>query len=182
VDYLQLTVEPDEPSRRSFMRPLTLLTEASSPGEVEERRRVFWNIFLMDRFLSVITGWNTSLTAQDVRRRLPCNAKMWIRGERAVTPFFGIMDKSTANIGNLMSYISPRTPPSHDTQRRSPSPSISKPVDTSNVGAQAFLIEATESLSQVTSFFLQQEVNFENKEEVSQWLARFKGLDLRLVQ
>ena len=55
-------------------------------------------------------------------------------------------------------------------------------VDTSKLGAFAYRIESTESLSQVTSFFLQQKVDFQNREEVGAWLTRFKELDLRLVQ
>jgi hypothetical protein len=50
------------------------------------------------------------------------------------------------------------------------------------VGAFAYRIEATESLCQVTTFFLQQPVDFANRQEVSGWLMRFKELDLRLVQ
>jgi hypothetical protein len=55
-------------------------------------------------------------------------------------------------------------------------------VDTSKLGAFAYCIEATESLNQVTTFFLQQRVNFENRQEVGSWLTIFKELDLRLVQ
>jgi hypothetical protein len=50
------------------------------------------------------------------------------------------------------------------------------------LGALAYRIEATESLNQVTSFFLQQRVDFRNRQEVGAWLTRFKELDLRLVQ
>jgi hypothetical protein len=45
-----------------------------------------------------------------------------------------------------------------------------------------YRIEATESLSQISSFFLQQHVDFEDRSQVSDWLTRFKELDLRLVQ
>lgn len=54
--------------------------------------------------------------------------------------------------------------------------------DMSTVGAFAYCIEATESLSRVTTFFLQQKINFHDRREVSSWLTRFKELDLRLVQ
>jgi hypothetical protein len=52
----------------------------------------------------------------------------------------------------------------------------------SNVGAFAYYIESLESLSRVNTYFLQQEVNFNNAQEVLSWLTRFKELDLRLVQ
>ena len=39
-----------------------------------------------------------------------------------------------------------------------------------------------QSLSHVSSFFLQQHVDFSNRKELGDWLTRFKELDLRLVQ
>jgi hypothetical protein len=55
-------------------------------------------------------------------------------------------------------------------------------IDASKLGAFAYCIEATESLSQVTTFFLQQRINWQDKEHAVSWLTRFKELDLRLVQ
>lgn len=106
---------------------------------------------------------------------------MWARAEPVSTPYFGIWDKSTAKIGNSISsaptiYVSPKVAIDH------PSPGSNGDVDVSKLGAFAYCIEATENLSQVTSFFLQQSVNFGNRDEVKNWLTRFKELDLRLVQ
>ncbi|KAL1968631.1 hypothetical protein VTN77DRAFT_1457 [Rasamsonia byssochlamydoides] len=181
VEYLQLTIEADEKPQHAFLRPLTLLEDSRSWAEAEERRRVFWNVFLLDRLCSITTGWSTSLTSDDVRRRLPCDGKIWARGERAITPYFGIWDKSAAKIGNPITYIqrSPQTSP--DAIPSSKMSETSPASNSSNVGAFAYRIEATESLSQVTSFFLQQPVNFRNRQEVGSWLTRFKELDLRLV-
>lgn len=50
------------------------------------------------------------------------------------------------------------------------------------VGAFAYCVEATESLSRVTTYFLQQGINFQDRQQVGNWLTRFKELDLRLVQ
>lgn len=55
-------------------------------------------------------------------------------------------------------------------------------VDMTTVGAFAYRIEATESLSRITTYFLQQNVSFNDRQELSDWLTRFKELDLRLVQ
>ncbi|KAG7135058.1 Thiamine repressible genes regulatory protein thi1 like [Verticillium longisporum] len=51
-----------------------------------------------------------------------------------------------------------------------------------SIGGFAYCIEATESLSLVTSFFLQQAVDVTKPQEVQMWLLKFKQLDLRLVQ
>ena len=49
VEYLRLTVELDEVQQQSLLRPLTLLEKPKQWTEVEMRRRVFWNVFLLDR-------------------------------------------------------------------------------------------------------------------------------------
>ncbi|KAG4436263.1 hypothetical protein IFR05_008245 [Cadophora sp. M221] len=186
VEYLRLTVEPEVLQRRPLRRPLTLLEPTNDWTEIEERRRLFWNIFLLDRYCSITTGWNTSLTSDDVHRKLPCDGGLWHREEPSDTPYFGIWNKSAAKIGNSIAFIPAHYPtPDHEIEPdnvRSPGvASNSAIVDTSKLGAFAYCIEATESLSQVTTFFLQQKIDFQNKREVGSWLTRFKELDLRLV-
>lgn len=54
-------------------------------------------------------------------------------------------------------------------------------VDMSKVGQFAYCVEATESMSRVTNYFLQQRFNPKDPKEVEWWLTRFKELDLRLA-
>jgi hypothetical protein len=111
---------------------------------------------------------------------------MWYNAEPAKTPYFGIWDKSAAKIGNSIPYTRAMLPSQNEQDRMSDlSPdgrAGPSDVDTSKLGAFAYRIESTESLSQVTSFFLQQKVDFRDRQEVGAWLTRFKELDLRLVQ
>ena len=94
-------------------------------------------------------SWNTSLTSDDVRRRLPCDGGLWAEEEPVITPYFGIWDKSAAKIGKSIAFIPAHypSPSSHrregelDSNRR-PSPSdsdfhSSSPVDISTLGAFA---------------------------------------------
>jgi hypothetical protein len=103
------------------------------------------------------------------------------------TPFFGIWTKSTAKIGQSIANVPALYEPS-SSNKHSPGRGGSGGAgggdqpDTSSLGAFAYCIEATENLSQVTSFFLQQTIDFGDTEEVKNWLTRFKELDLRLVQ
>jgi hypothetical protein len=53
--------------------------------------------------------------------------------------------------------------------------------DVNHIGAFAYCVEATESMSRVTTYPLQQRINPHDPEAVNAWLARFKELDLRLV-
>lgn len=62
VEQMQLSVEgPDELQGASGKRPaisrITFLSNAASCVEAEQRRRIFWSVFLMDRFCSVATRY-----------------------------------------------------------------------------------------------------------------------------
>ena len=119
----------------------------------------------MDRFCSIATGWNVCLTSADVKRRLPCEGALWEEGKplHTPTPYFGVSDPP-GNAGNVLPSARPET------------------ADQASLGGFAYCIEATESLSLVTSFFLQQAVDVAKAHDVQLWLMRFKQLDLRLVQ
>lgn len=103
------------------------------------------------------------------------------------TPYFGIWDRSVAKIGNSIAFM-PAYPSPEQTQD-APSATPARPgvqarsstVDMTTVGAFAYRIEATESLSRTTTYFLQQRIDFHDRQQVSDWLTRFKELDLRLV-
>ncbi|KAL4811612.1 fungal-specific transcription factor domain-containing protein [Aspergillus spinulosporus] len=191
VEYLQLTVEHDEAFQHPFCQPYRVLPPPADWTEAEERRRIFWAIFALDRFCSVSMGWNTSLTADDVRRRLPCDGITWRKENPVVTPYFGIWDKSAGRIGNPIAFLPthPTPAPARAAEDEADAPSeagtspgaASSAVDMSTVGAYAYCIEATESLSRVTTYFLQQKVNLNDQKEFGAWLTRFKELDLRLV-
>ncbi|KAF6818089.1 hypothetical protein CPLU01_13410 [Colletotrichum plurivorum] len=191
VEYLQLSIESDHRDKEPLLKPLPSIAPPQNWTEEEERRRVFWNIFNLDRFCSVTTGWNTSLTSDDVHRRLPADGGLWHKEESVVTPYFGIWDRSAARIGNSIAFLPAHYPsPEHASDASAPpqTPVVPNPsgkgpntVDMTTVGAFAYCIEATESLSRVTTYFLQQKINFQDRQEVSSWLTRFKELDLRLV-
>ncbi|KAF4438877.1 hypothetical protein F53441_12698 [Fusarium austroafricanum] len=189
VEYLQLSVEIDDRQQGPLLKPLTSLSPSENWTQDEERRRVFWSIFNLDRLCSVMTGWNTSLTSDDVRRRLPADGGLWHKEETVLTPYFGIWDRSAAKMGNSIVFLpahypSPEQitdPPPETPSTNTTAPKGNDTVDMTTVGAFAYCIEATESLSRVTTYFLQQRINFRDRQEVGNWLTRFKELDLRLV-
>ncbi|KAI1067849.1 hypothetical protein LB507_010537 [Fusarium sp. FIESC RH6] len=190
VSYLQLSVESDDREQGLLLKPLTSLPPSQNWTQDEERRRVFWSIFILDRLCSIMTGWNVSLTSNDVRRRLPADGGLWHKEETVLTPYFGIWDRSAAKMGNSIVFL-PAHYPSPEQQVTEPpaeTPSTNTTttkkndnVDMTTVGAFAYCIEATESLSRVIMYFLQQKVNLKDRGEVGNWLTRFKELDLRLV-
>ncbi|KAM0331312.1 hypothetical protein ACHAQA_002982 [Verticillium albo-atrum] len=190
VEYLQLTIENEDTERPSLSQPFATIAPAQDWTETEERRRVFWNVFNLDRFCSVTMGWNTSLTSDDVNRRLPCDGITWRKEDPVQTPYFGIWDKGAGRIGNPIAFFpSHYVAPSHvkDEENQTPSDTGTSPggppmaIDMSAVGAFAYAVEATESLSRVNSYFLQQKVNMRDHRDLTSWLTRFKEMDLRLV-
>jgi hypothetical protein len=198
VEYLQLSVEREATKRQPLSQPFVSVALTDDWTESEERRRVFWNVFALDRFCSVAMGWNTSLTSDDVHRRLPCDGMLWRKEDPVATPYFGIWDKAAARIGNPIAFLSsqPNTIPTaaadgetgqsqsaNDATVPGIEPSVQGAFgsDMTTVGAYAYCIEATESLSRVTSHFLQQRIDWRDARDVGLWLTRFKELDLRLV-
>ena len=51
VEYLQLSIETDDPKERPLLKPLSSIPPAQNWTQDEERRRVFWTIFNLDRYV-----------------------------------------------------------------------------------------------------------------------------------
>lgn len=125
-----------------------------------------------------------------MHRCLPVDGILWRKGEPVLTPYFGIWDKSAGKIGNSIAFLPTHYPSPTQTADgvlQSPKPMMeiqqgSHALETSTIGAFAYCIEATESMSRVTTYFLQQKINLQDQNQVGSWLTRFKELDLRLVQ
>lgn len=134
VEYLGLTVEPDDRRPKPLLPPLTILPESASNAETEERKRVFWNAFLLDRMVSISSGFSTGFTSDNVSRQLPCNGGIWRRNEESRTPYFGIWEKQQARIGqSITSLPTHRASPNEPTNRSPGSGSL----DISQLGALA---------------------------------------------
>lgn len=190
VEQLQLSVEPADDERvhpadtfQNQIKRAAFLPPARDWSELEERRRVFWNVFLMDRFCSIATGWNLSLTSADVKRRLPCEGALWEAGDalETPTPFFGVSDKYN-QISTTSPFLAQQNKNNTQASEMKLPTARAESEDQESLGGFAYCIEATESLSLVTSFFLQQAVDVSKAQDVQMWLMRFKQLDLRLVQ
>jgi hypothetical protein len=172
VEQLQLDVEEDEISRarnsgETLIRRMVFLTPSSSWSEAEERRRVFWAVFLMDRFCNVSTGWKISLNSVDIKRRLPCEGRIWAKEKEVCAPYFGIPDtKDTMSTSSLPVG----------------GPGSTNLDEEDSIGGFAYNIEATESLALVTNFFLHHAFLVSDTQKAQIWLMKFKELDLRLIQ
>ncbi|ETS86076.1 hypothetical protein PFICI_04101 [Pestalotiopsis fici W106-1] len=170
VEHLQLNVEEEDryhygPDKKALITRIAFLPPCVNWAAAEGRRRVFWNVFLMDRFCSIATGWNMSLKSTEVKRRLPCEGALWEAGEplSIPTPYFGTVEGPTG-------------------ENSDPLGVIAADEETSSLGAFSYCIEATESLGLVTTFFQEKSMDIHNPQALRLWLIRFKQLDLRLMQ
>lgn len=151
AEYMQLSCEQGDNDSQPFCEPYAPLQQPGDFTDAEERRRIFWIAFLLERFCCVTTGWSRGSTSEDVHQRLPCDGHLWRKVLSVTTPYFGTWDKSRST------------------------------TELSTIGALAYNIEATDSLSRVASYVLQPRVDLRDPQQVSVWLSRFKELDSRLV-
>ncbi|GIZ41056.1 hypothetical protein CKM354_000437300 [Cercospora kikuchii] len=148
--YMQLSQEPDDNSGHPFCQPFRPLSSTDDFTTNEERRRIFWVAFLLERCCAVTTGWAASSCTDDIHRRLPCDGHLR-KQEPAIAPYFGTWDKCRSTL------------------------------ELSTIGALAYNIEATDSMSRVMSYVLQSRVDVRDAGQITAWLSRFKELDSRLV-
>jgi hypothetical protein len=148
--------------------------------ESEEWRRVFWNAFMLDRLCAALLGCKPTFLGASTSRKLPVCSSFWYMNQPRSTPYLnlcntwntGLEDATTLDYSTFAQHIS-------DSAEVAPSGTTSP---TSGVGSLAFYVEAVESMSLILSHFLSLEVNYSSKSDVSQWLTRFKELDLHLLR
>lgn len=153
VEQLGLAVEEEDAGQDKLLNRIGFLPSAKNWTEKESLRRIFWCIFLADRFCSVSTGWNTSLTSDDIRRRLPVEGCFWRDRVEKKARYF--------DIDNL---------------------TIDPADDLDAIGGLAYLVEASEALNRVASFLLRETVDITNGDSLRKWFERFQALDAMLVR
>lgn len=66
----------------------TVLPDARSPIEDEERRRLFWTVYMLDRYATIATAFEFALDDKEVDRRLPCRDDIFSSNKAVVTRWF----------------------------------------------------------------------------------------------
>ncbi|RBQ78721.1 hypothetical protein FVER14953_04303 [Fusarium verticillioides] len=182
VEYMGLSVEPELYQRKRGLLSNSLsLPEPRDWLEEEERRRIFWNVFILDRISSIIKGWSPGIDSEHVRRRLPICGGSWFHNEPAITPYFGNWGETVVKNSHETSPYSVERNAGGSAGTRNIQAGGKATGDISKIGAFAYYIQSIDSLCQISKSFLQPTVDFTNRQEVSLWLTKFKELDLRLV-
>ncbi|KAK5955861.1 hypothetical protein OHC33_003502 [Knufia fluminis] len=66
----------------------SVLPDSRSPIEDEERRRLFWAVYLLDRYATVATAFEFALDDKEVDRRLPCRDDLFSANKSVETKWF----------------------------------------------------------------------------------------------
>jgi hypothetical protein len=88
-----------------------VLPEAKTWIEDEERRRLFWTVYLLDRYATVATAFEFALDEKDIDRRLPCRDDLFTANKPVETRSFKTFDRAQystalANVhGHFASFI-----------------------------------------------------------------------------
>lgn len=152
VDHLRLSFETDVKQLGNSHGPKVEWRKE------EENRRIFWNVFFLDRFCSVSAGWKPTIDASKIKRRLPSDG-------------FVFQDAGPAKARYFQPDRDPVTDETIDYEAE----------EIACLGGLSYSVEATESLVQVADFYIQKEINAKDTEAVQSWLMKFRKMDLKLV-
>ncbi|KAI1770610.1 putative C6 transcription factor [Hypoxylon cercidicola] len=149
VESNSLSVSPNYAS--IYTLRAMVLPEPKDFIEEESRRRLFWMIYLLDRYATLATAFDFALNDKEMDRTLPCRDDLWIKNQKVETRWFHTQDR-------------PPDLPDHD---------VNKPE---NLGAFSYYIEILGILSKIHEF-LKRPVDIGALGDVEQWQLRYKELD-----
>ncbi|KAL8293943.1 hypothetical protein RB598_005354 [Gaeumannomyces tritici] len=135
-----------------------ILPEPRDFIEEESRRRLFWMVYLLDRYATIPTAFEFALDDKEIDRKLPCRDDLWLKNQKVETRWF-------------------RTEHRYD-ESAPPDYEANKPE---NLGAFSYYVEVLTILSQIHKF-LKQPVDISAVSDVEDWKLRYKELDSALAK
>jgi hypothetical protein len=132
------------------LRAVTL-SEPDSWIEDESRRRLFWMVYLLDRYSTLATAFNFALDDRDIDRRLPCKDDYFMKNQPVETRWFHCSS-------DRADYIS----------------------HAENVGSFGLYVEILGILSRI-HLFLKRPVDIGALSDVEEWQATYRKLDSELT-
>jgi hypothetical protein len=132
-----------------------ILPEPRDFIEEESRRRLFWMIYMLDRYATIATAFEFALDDKEIDRTLPCRDDLWIKNQKVETRWYKTKDY----------------------HEDSADYDINKPE---NIGAFGFHCEILNILGRIHDF-LKRPVDISAISDVEQWQLRYKELDNMLT-
>jgi hypothetical protein len=133
-----------------------LLPEPADFIEDEARRRLFWMVYLLDRYATISTAFDFALDDRDIDRTLPCRDDLWARNQKVETRWF-------------------RT--DGEAESLNPALQANRPE---HLGAFSYYLEVLGILSRIHGF-LKRPVDISALADVEQWQMTYKELDKALT-
>jgi hypothetical protein len=149
VEATSVSVSPHYPS--IYTLRAMVLPEADNFIEEESRRRLFWMIYLLDRYATIATAFEFALDEKEIDRTLPCRDDLWTKNQPVQTRWFRTSERTEYD--------------------------IDKPE---NLGAFSYYIEILGILSR-THKFLKKPVDISALSDVEEWQGEYRELDNRLT-
>lgn len=150
VETSSLSVCPTYPS--IYTLRATILPEAEDWREEESRRRLFWMVYLLDRYATIATAFEFALSETEIERRLPCRDALFEKNVQVETRWFKAETRSNH---------SPDRP--------------------ENLGSFAHYIQVLGILSDI-HIFLKQRIDISALEDVERWQGAYRKLDNMLTE
>lgn len=162
VESSSFTVSPNFTS--IYTLRAMILPEPRDFVEEESRRRLFWMIYLLDRYATIATAFEFALDDREIDRTLPCRDDLWMKNKKVETRWFS---------------DDPHLHDTHHEPHSGQSPEY-KTDNPQNLGAFSYYIEILGILSKI-HVFLKQPVDISALSDVEQWQMRYKELDNTLT-
>jgi hypothetical protein len=129
-----------------------LLPEPKDWIEEESRRRLFWMVYLLDRYATVATAFEFALDEKEIDRRLPCRDDLFARNIPVETRWFHIAGRTDY--------------------------SMNRPE---NLGSFSYYVEILGILSRIHKF-LKKPVDITSLSDVEGWQGEYRQLDRAIEQ
>ncbi|KAJ5497054.1 hypothetical protein N7463_009041 [Penicillium fimorum] len=142
-------INPTYPSIYT-LRAVTL-SEPDSWIEDESRRRLFWMVYLLDRYSTLATAFNFALDDRDIDRKLPCKDDYFMKNQPVETRWF-------QRSSDRADYLS----------------------KAENVGSFGLYVEILGILSRI-HLFLKRPVDIGALSDVENWQSTYRKLDSELT-
>ncbi|KAL2828781.1 fungal-specific transcription factor domain-containing protein [Aspergillus cavernicola] len=132
------------------LRAVTL-PESESWIEDEGRRRLFWMVYLLDRYSTITTAFDFALDDKDIDRKLPCKDEYFIKNQPVETRWFQSSNDRPDHL-----------------------------IRSENVGSFGLYVEILGILSRI-HVFLKRPVDIGALSDVEEWQATYRKLDSELT-
>ena len=151
VETTSASVAPAYPS--IYTLRAMVLPEPKSFIEDESRRRLFWMVYLLDRYATIATAFEFALDDKEIDRKLPCRDDVFSRNQPVETRWFQANESNQHSLGEM----------NHP----------------ENLGSFSYYIEIIGILSQIHRF-LKKPVDISALSDVEQWQQEYRQLDSKL--